>query len=103
MSGRGWLIGALAVTGAATATVLVVRSAGRTALTGPRLPVRRDAGLDLHRADLRGAAGRTAERIADLLDQAGAFVSVVSRESSAKEAELRARLGLDDQQGQRPL
>ncbi|MDN6557456.1 MAG: hypothetical protein L0K74_13390 [Acidipropionibacterium acidipropionici] len=91
MSGRGWLIGALVAGSAAAATVLVVRSVRRGELTGPRLPVRRDA-----RLDLRGAAGRTAERISDLVDQAGAFVQVVARESSAKESELRARLGLDN-------
>ncbi|AXE38793.1 hypothetical protein [Acidipropionibacterium virtanenii] len=91
MSGRGWVIGALAAAGAATATVLVVRSARRGELTGPRLPAVRNSGLDV-----RAAAGRAAERVADLVGQAGAFISVASQESAAKEAELRARLGLDD-------
>lgn len=91
MSGRGWLIGALAAAGATTVAVLVVRSARRGELAGPRLPVRRDAG-----AGIRGAAGRTADRIADMVGQAGEFMRIVSTESAVRQSELRRRLGMEE-------
>ncbi len=90
MSARGWI---LAIAGAAvvgTAGALTVRAAGTRELPGSRLPAR------LERPDLRLRWGRLADQVADLASQAGEFVRIVSTESAAKEAELRARLGLDD-------
>lgn len=91
MSGRSWLIGALATAGVGTAAVLVMRTARRREITGPRLPVRRGGG-----AGIRAAASRAAERAGDLAGQAGEFMRIVSTESAARQSELRRRLGMEE-------
>ncbi|WP_027586902.1 hypothetical protein [Acidipropionibacterium thoenii] len=108
MSARGWLLAAAGAAVAGTVAAAVVRAArsgelgaGRTGeLAGSRLPVLRgNAARPTNGAGSAVSAGlaRLGEQVADLASQARDFVRIVSDESAAKQSELRARLGMDEQ------
>lgn len=108
MRARSWLLlaaGAAVATAAGRAALRAGRAgelttgadeqavtAGPEELTGRILPAIHQEGG--HRGDRRLDLRQSLRRFSD---QARDFVRIVSAESTAKESELRARLGLDDQ------